>query len=506
MVISQACSDWKGLQGAEMTGFRVVSATLVFTAAFAAGGCGGGGQPDVTVGDDVVVGTECISSSQCDDGLPCTVDRCSRGFCSNQELDCDDGDDCTTDSCVGGACRNERLAGCCETDADCDDGDPCTKNDRCSIAKQCIVNAPISPCCRNDADCDDGDVCTEDSCGASLLCNHIWREQIGTCCNEAKDCADSDSCTLDRCVMSDAIHGRCDHETICCDLDSDCTEGESTCMEGVCEVPSGGSRKECSYAWSDGCCIVVDDCEQFDCRVASCADNECGWDRIPGCCTSDADCPDTKGCLTCNNGDAATGACVLRGIEGCCKTEVFSENFTSGSGWLFQSPSDYMADASGYSDDAAWAWSGTKGYGAAGAIVFSDPSTGSCRIDGFKSGGRAVSPSIPLMMTNGPGLSFMMWKYTDDIVSTKDVVSVYVKAGAGDLHKVFSTSSHAVFVTGDSLEGTSFKRFPATGLIDLSEWSGQNVELVFEYDSASPVFVEDYGVYLDDVVVSGTCN
>lgn len=464
--------------------------------------CGvGGGTPDVDIATDVSTGTECLSSSQCDDGLPCTVDLCSRGWCSNDPLECDDGDDCTSDSCVEGKCRFNRIPNCCETDEDCDDGDPCTKNDRCSLEKQCVIAAPVSPCCRSDADCGDGDVCTVDTCQVNLLCGHVWKESPNLCCKDDKGCSDSDACTRDVCVMTDAIHGRCDHEILCCDLDSDCTDTPNLCMEGVCEVPEGGARKECSYEWSYGCCLSVDDCEDFPCRIASCAGNECAWDTVPGCCTSDADCPDPKDCLRCNNGENPTGACVLKNDAGCCDTVVFGEAFNVQGEWEFQKPAQYLEVSSGYSDAAAWYISTSQYHGSPSSLAFTDVETGSCRVEGFKSGGRAVSPTIPLMKTNNPVLSFWMWKFTDEIQSSKDVVSVYVKTADGNVEEVFSTKSHTKFVTG-----SGFEQFPAVGTIDLSSWSGQSVELIFEYDSVANQYVEDYSVFIDDIVVGGTCG
>jgi hypothetical protein len=62
----------------------------------------------------------------CDDGNPCTVDRCNpvTGACEHAPVNCDDGDPCTADSC------DPASGQCVHVPVDCDDQDPCTL-DRC---------------------------------------------------------------------------------------------------------------------------------------------------------------------------------------------------------------------------------------------------------------------------------------------------------------------------------------------------------------------------------------
>lgn len=483
---------------------RFVPAVMLSGLILSCVSCGGPVQSSDLPGTDTSVGTECVSSSQCDDGQPCTTDRCNRGWCSNVPMDCDDGDDCTEDSCSEGKCRNLKIPGCCEIDADCDDGDPCTKDDSCSMMKRCVIKPPISNCCRSDADCVDSDPCTRDVCQINLLCNHIWEKKAGVCCGEDRDCSDSDSCTRDHCVLYEGQHGRCDYETICCDDDSECTDGETTCLEGVCEVPEGGLGKECAYRWIPDCCMEAADCQEYDCESSSCSGNKCQREWIPGCCTSDLECPHSRGCLMCNNGSNPTGACILKNETDCCDTTVFSADFASVDGWEFQKPSDYMTDATGWAD-LTWAQVGPA-CNVQNSIGFLDPATCSSRVDDLRAGARAVSPSIALMTTNNPGLSFRLWKWTDDIDRGKDVFRVLVKSGTGTLTEVFSTASQTPFVTGTNRENTVFVTIPSTGTISLSRWASQNIQLVFEYDSISKVYVDSYGVFVDDVKVTGTCD
>lgn len=60
--------------------------------------------------------------------------------------------------------------GCCNVDADCDDGNPCT-SERCSgPGGTCAVSA-VPGCCTTDGDCDDCNGCTADVCSPSG-CTH----------------------------------------------------------------------------------------------------------------------------------------------------------------------------------------------------------------------------------------------------------------------------------------------------------------------------------------------
>jgi len=125
---------------------------------------------------------EVVTCGSCDDGDPCTYDRCipETGECEHLGVpsgepgasgdaavpvlhecdgdhDCDDGDACTTNRCVtlegycgmGGAtvCEYEPVPGCshgCNSTGKCDDRDPCTE-DVCGVDGSCSY-APLEGC------------------------------------------------------------------------------------------------------------------------------------------------------------------------------------------------------------------------------------------------------------------------------------------------------------------------------------------------------------------------
>ena len=115
---------------------------------------------------------------------------------------CDDGDPCTADRCdpVTGECHFDPLdtTGAayeppeCAQHSECDDGDPCTE-DQCVFTEGgCGYRSwafcghfPVVGCgggCQV-AGCDDGDPCTRDSCGADGACAHEALEGCASGCN-----------------------------------------------------------------------------------------------------------------------------------------------------------------------------------------------------------------------------------------------------------------------------------------------------------------------------------
>lgn len=108
------------------------------TSSTSSGGTGGtGGVTIVDAGPDVVVtDAGCHDASECDDGIPCTLDACQGGVCTHAPRDamCDDGLFCT------GVEFCDPLVGCMVNPRSCDEGIFCTV-DTCD---------PIADACRHD--------------------------------------------------------------------------------------------------------------------------------------------------------------------------------------------------------------------------------------------------------------------------------------------------------------------------------------------------------------------
>jgi hypothetical protein len=113
-------------------------------------------------------------STQCDDGVFCTLDFCDAKLgCQSQfsDLVCDDGINCTSDHCDAAtdSCRNEPC------DGDCNDGVFCNGVERCDSTLGCVHGPPA---------CGLGLPCSTDSCSEqNESCSHTG---AGTCAPTVK--------------------------------------------------------------------------------------------------------------------------------------------------------------------------------------------------------------------------------------------------------------------------------------------------------------------------------
>lgn len=262
-------------------------------------------------------GTRCNSDSQCSDGLKCTIDKCSYGYCAHYPVrcgcsdacknsvcseatgqcvetlkDCNDDNMCTRDSCDShGNCVHQRIEGCvppCHTNLDCDDSKPCT-NDICSANGICIHTDKI---------CNDDNACTDDSCNTyDGQCVYTLKpiddhnnctidscvQGTGVILHVPVDCDDHNACTVDYC----AINGTCMHRQKSCDDENDCTIDTCNPLTGVCS----NVQKVCNDdnpCTTDYCDCVTGQCK-YDlkncddgrrCTIDSCVNGECLHDLV----------------------------------------------------------------------------------------------------------------------------------------------------------------------------------------------------------------------------------
>ena len=164
-------------------------------------------------GCDADCTTSCSGPADCDDGDPCTDDRCFEAMrCEHDPLDgpsCGLDGVCQSGLCVPAGCGNGTVdmavgeqcdppdgAGCmpncqwqCEIDAQCEDGDVCNGVSTCDLA---------SHKCQGTSDlvCDDANACTLDSCDALAGCLYAIEDVDGDghaamLCGD--DCDDADA-------------------------------------------------------------------------------------------------------------------------------------------------------------------------------------------------------------------------------------------------------------------------------------------------------------------------
>jgi hypothetical protein len=205
----------------------------------------------------------------CDDDNPCTSDTCdpADGTCTHAPVICDDGNACTEDACdeAYGTCRFTPVP----DGAGCDDGSACTVRDTC-LGGVCAGVPQVA--------CDDGDPCTVDTCDPAT----------GQCVSAPLSCDDGNPCTGDSC---DSAGGGCVHHYAVigwpCDDGDACTTGETCNADGQCAPAATVSCDDGNACTNDTCDPATGLCAH---TATSCDDGD------P--CTVDACDPGTGQCVS----------------------------------------------------------------------------------------------------------------------------------------------------------------------------------------------------------------
>jgi hypothetical protein len=277
---------------------------------------------------------ETVDSGGCDDGNPCTVaDHCAAGTCIGDPVECDDMNPCTDNVCTEtGGCEYPFI------DAPCDDGNPCTLVDQCVDG---VCNGTEVACdCLKDADCgalEDGDLCN-----GTLICDTsalpykcvVDPDTVVACpAPEGENAV----CLLAAC---DPVTGDCTlvphHEGLLCD-DGDACTVKAQCVDGLC---TGGFALNCNdgNGCTDDACDAQQGCMHTPnevpcndgdvCTTADvCNGGECTGGALLGCddgnvCNGTESCDLTKGCvggepLVCDDGKPCNGLEACDPAKGC---------------------------------------------------------------------------------------------------------------------------------------------------------------------------------------------
>lgn len=182
---------------------------------------GDAGTPDADAGEeDPDLGGPCVDDGQCDDGVPCTLDRC------DPEL---------------ARCRNS------PDDSQCLDAVYCDGLEVCDRRLGCIEGEPIA--------CSDKDTCTIDACDeVSLTCSHVPRDADSDGDPDhncgGQDCNDTDPSvagTLPE-VCGNQLDDDCDgelDETDCSQVShDDCGDAQDMLMSGTYSFSTAGARRD----------------------------------------------------------------------------------------------------------------------------------------------------------------------------------------------------------------------------------------------------------------------
>ncbi|MBD90262.1 MAG: hypothetical protein CL940_07980 [Deltaproteobacteria bacterium] len=246
-------------------------------------------------------------AASCDAG-PCkTLGMCMAGECVGEPVDCDDGQPCTSDKCDldTGLCVTEAKSG------SCDDSDPCTINEACDEGL-CTggLNFP----------CNDGDPCTSDACEPGVGCT--FKPVV---------CDDDDACTTDSCNAQ----GACVFEEKICGNDP-----LNTCQSGYCDENTGecvdGMAPDGTECSDQNACTTGDACQLGVCIAGGidlCDDDDpCTVDLCSpttGCSNDPLPCDSDDPCIAASCED---GGCVLTPVDSpVCNGEGVGCNGSNGS-------------------------------------------------------------------------------------------------------------------------------------------------------------------------------
>jgi len=287
------------------------------------------------LGDPCVLAAHCelgrpqpTVARECDDGNPCTDDRCEAGTgCTYTPLtgmSCDDANACSSEgTCLAGICVSTTNSCPCTEPADCtpfNDDNECNGRLTCDagicvVAPETVVHCtpPDAPgctrlACRKEtgvcepAPLPDGSPCENgDACTAGDAC------QAGVCeAGPALDCGDGNPCSQEGCDPATGCTWRPLGEGACDDGDA-CTSGDR-CSAGLCD----GDRRAACACEADEDCLVHDDDDRCN-GVLRCTDGFCAIDRraVVVCAVGTADCGGLDCLCTRTLCDSATGDCTF---------------------------------------------------------------------------------------------------------------------------------------------------------------------------------------------------
>lgn len=310
----------------------------------------------------------------CDDGDPCTADKCSSGVCATDKLS---DTTCPTGVCVNGVCRCGRPGEpCCSQSPSCEGGLAC-KDGRCGTCgsagaaccpgNQCAAgnscNTGVLTCEKcggTDQLCCSGAKCgTGFNCGASGHCNACGGPgqsccASGSACQSNLTCGSGNTCQCggigqaccdgrtcnddgDRCNGVEVCQGTCQHQgAVTCAATNQCHDaGQCQPATGMCTNPRKTNGATCddgnSCTQSDSCqdgvcqpgvsktCASGQRCVGGSCICdaiscsACCVGNQC---QLPKCTAGDKRCGPSGGTQDC----IANGGCADWGLEKTCLT------------------------------------------------------------------------------------------------------------------------------------------------------------------------------------------
>jgi hypothetical protein len=249
-------------------------------------------------------GTACGDTNTCNGDETCQAGVCTTSTSSN----CNDGDPCTVDSCdATNGCRHLPVA----DGGSCTDGNVCNGNEVCQ-GGGCTTGTPLNctdvlPCTTDSCDqtagrCEHVAMADGLSCSDNDVCNGVESCRGGICLGTpALSCSDGNPCTLDLCSPTGGCSNPLAPNGSSCS-DGNACNGSESCQSGVCTagtpLPNGSTCNDGNF------CNGVEVCQGQICSPGTppvCSDNDG--------CTADL-CDPVIGChftpLSCDDQDPDT--------------------------------------------------------------------------------------------------------------------------------------------------------------------------------------------------------
>jgi len=316
-------------------------------------------------GEDCAESAKKCESGQCVQCFPsCFGKNCGDDGCGGSCGECVDSDPCTENACSDSTftCEFEPIPECCEQDADCDNDDLCT-TDWCEE----------SECVHLQMDCDDGNSCTLDGCSTGTCYNFPLEDP--SCCPHVQ--------TFENFELGSAWGWTSDNGNAFLNISD--YEGWAHTGKWFLKLDKGGSVNLPvhelpvapgatmsfwlkTYNWNVGNCdnnrLWVEVNNSLAAEVCDVGDE---WTLVEvdlspwlgqavhvrfhhvgsssqtkyllmddllissACCAGDSGCNDGNPCTADSCGQV--GGCINSPLEGCCKSELLTENFELGTAW-----------------------------------------------------------------------------------------------------------------------------------------------------------------------------
>jgi hypothetical protein len=246
----------------------------------------------------------------------------------------------------------------------------------------------------------------------------------------------------------------------CIDID-ECADGSNDCdANATCSNTTGSFECSCvdGYEGDGKTCTDVDECA--DAQLNDCA-------AVGGVCTNE---PGTFSCA-CDSGFEGDGN-TCTNIDECVATEPLDLSGAAAGDWVINN------------SDAVVGWQFDEG-----SLYYGDPASGTYDTPGSANNGAATTP----LFTVWPGVGEVVIALsiaTEPDDNYDDLKISVLDENDGLLGVVYDKS------TSDPLDGTPF-----TVAIDVSSYVGQQVKLVFGFNTEDELFNEFAGVRITEILL-----